>query len=59
MFYNQKNAMKKVNKIQNRSLHLTHMFPMHPFPTPENIRKTNGFLIFSVDRERVHWEQMG
>ena len=26
---------------------------------PENIRKPYGFLIFSVVRERVHWERMG
>ena len=25
----------------------------------ENIRKLKGFLMFSGDRERVHWEQMG
>ena len=31
-------------------------FPMHPFSTPENIRKPFGFLIFSGGRERVHWE---
>ena len=26
---------------------------------PENIRKPEGFLMFSEVRERVHWEQMG
>ena len=26
---------------------------------PKNIRKSNGFLMFSGGRERVHWEQMG
>ena len=26
---------------------------------PENIRKPYGFLMFSVGREKVHWEQMG
>ena len=30
---------------------LTQSFPMHPFCTPENIRKSEG-------RERVHWERM-
>ena len=29
-------------------IHLTHSFPIHPY----------GFLMFSVGRERVHWEQM-
>ena len=24
---------------------------------PENIRKPQGFLMFSGDRERVHWER--
>ena len=39
---------------------LTHWFPMHPFSTPPgNIRKTNSFLMFSGDKERVSWEQMG
>ena len=36
-------------------IHLTHLFPMHPFPTPT---KSYGFL-FSVGIERVHWEQIG
>ena len=31
---------------------------MHPYPTPENIRQSYGFLMFSGGRERVHWEQM-
>ena len=26
---------------------------------PENIKKRQGFLMFSEGRERVHWEQMG
>ena len=25
---------------------------------PENIRKSCGFLLFSGDREKVHWEEM-
>ena len=29
---------------------------MHPFSTPENIKKPYGF---SKVRERVHWERMG
>ena len=37
---------------------LTHLFPMHAFSTPENIRKPQGFLMFSGGRESVHWEQM-
>ena len=38
---------------------LTHLFPMHPSSTPENIRKMEGFLLFSGSREMVHWEEMG
>ena len=38
---------------------LTHLFPMHPFSSPENIRKPYGFLMFSGGRERMHWEEMG
>ena len=26
----------------------THLFPMHPFSTPENIKKPYGFLMFPV-----------
>ena len=37
---------------------LTRLFPMHAFSTPENIRKPQGFLMFSGGRESVHWEQM-
>ena len=37
---------------------LTHLFPMHLFSTPENIRKSYGFLMFSGGRESVYWEQM-
>ena len=37
---------------------LTHLFPMHLFSTPENIRKSYGFLMFSGGRENVYWEQM-
>ena len=35
---------------------LTHLFPMHSFSTSW---KPYGFLMFSGDRERVQWEQMG
>ena len=38
-----------VVKLELRKKRLTHLFPMHPY----------GFLMFSWDRERVHWEQMG
>ena len=37
---------------------LIHLFPMRPFPPPENIRKL-GFLMFLGGKERVNWEQMG
>ena len=36
---------------------MTRLFPMHPFLTPENVRKP--YLMFSWHRERVHWERMG
>ena len=36
---------------------LTHSLPMHPFFTPENIRKSYGFLVFWGGRERVHCER--
>ena len=33
---------------------LTHSLPMHPFSTPENIRKPSGFLILSeVEKESL------
>ena len=38
---------------------LTRLSLMHRFLPHENIRKPQGFLIFSWGRERVHWEQMG
>ena len=38
---------------------LTHLFPMTLSLPTENIRKPDGFLMFSGGRERVHWEQMG
>ena len=37
---------------------LIHLFAVHPFFTPENIRTLYGFL-FSGGRERMHWERMG
>ena len=38
-------------KFANRKSHtdLTHLFPVHPFSTPENIRKPYG--------EKIDWEQ--
>ena len=32
---------------------------MHPSLPLENIRKPQGFLMFTGGRERVRWEQMG
>ena len=32
---------------------LTHLFQMHPFSTPENIRKPYGFFMFSGGTKRV------
>ena len=39
-------------RIDERSfppVFITHLFPMHPFPAPENIRKPYNFLMFSGD----------
>ena len=36
--------------------YLTHLFPMHPCST---LRNSCGFLMFSRDREKVIWEQIG
>ena len=41
------------------AMFITHLFLVHPFPTPENIRETYGFPMFSGGRERLHLEQMG
>ena len=30
---------------------LTHLFPIHPFSTPENIRRPYGFRMFSGSKE--------
>ena len=38
---------------------LTHLFQIHPFSTPENIRNPYGFLMFSEVIERVQRKQMG
>ena len=38
---------------------LSHLFPIHPFSTPEKIKKPSGFLMISGGREREHWEQIG
>ena len=45
-------------RILRKMSALTHLFPVHPFLPPENIRKRYGFLTFPGGRERVHWEQM-
>ena len=45
--------------IDKRNINFTHLFPMHPFSTPENIGKPYGFPMFSGGRERVHLERMG
>ena len=56
-------SIDDLNKTQSQIrfiwVMLTHLFPMHSFPAPENIRKPQGFVMFSGGRERVHWEQMG
>ena len=36
---------------------LTHLFPMHPSLPPENIRKPYGFLVFSGDTGKLHWNK--
>ena len=45
--------------LNSQEYFLTRSFPMQPFSTPENIRKSYGFLMFSGSGEKVHWEQMG
>ena len=37
---------------------LTYLSPMQPFFTSLKHQKTLRFLMFSGNRERVHWEQM-
>ena len=37
---------------------LTRLFPVHFSLPPENIGKPQGFRMFSVGKEKVHWEQM-
>ena len=51
-------CQKFINRFQMkyRTTLLTHSSPMHTFPTPENIRKPYGFLMFSGGWERVHCE---
>ena len=39
--------------------YLTHSFPSTLSLIRQNIRKPNGFLMFSGGRERVYWERMG
>ena len=39
-------------------IYCSHLFPMQPFSITEN-RKPYGSLMFSGDRERVHWEKLG
>ena len=51
-----------VGQSQSSSLVIftfTPLFLMHPFSTPRKHEKTEGFLMFSGGRERVHWKQMG
>ena len=37
---------------------LTYLFSMHLSPSPKNIRKPLGFMMFSGGREWVHWERI-
>ena len=37
---------------------LNHSFPMHLFSTFWKHQKTLGFLMFSGNREKVHWEKI-
>ena len=43
-------------KIQflDQTANANSFFLMHPFSTPENIKKLKVFLMFSGGRERVH-----
>ena len=45
--------------VKNQTSYLTYLFPMYFSLTPANIRKFYSFLMFSGDKERVHWRQMG
>ena len=47
---------KSIKEYRDAFTSYTHLFPMHPFATSENIRKPEGFLMFSGGREWVHWE---
>ena len=42
----------------NANCSLTHLFPVHPRPTPRKHQTTCRFSDFSGGRERVHWERM-
>ena len=46
--------------IEHFQSFLNPFVPNAPFPyLLQNVRKPEGFLMFSGGRERVHWEQMG
>ena len=51
--YGANSYLRTLSKSGLIEVSLTHSFPMHPFSTPF------GFLMFSGDREGVHWERMG
>ena len=52
------NTVAAVNVIER--LLFNPIGPSVPFSlSPENIRKSYGFLMFSRGRERMHWERMG
>ena len=50
----------KIKEHKNKDFVINPFYPNLPFPyLPENIRTPYSFLMFSVGRERVYWEQMG
>ena len=57
--YKDFNLISKFLSDNKPSIFFNPFVPMHPFSTPENIRKPSGFLMFLEGRERVYWEQMG
>ena len=50
----------KIKEHKNKDFVINPFYPNPHFPyLPENIRTPYSFLMFSVGRERVYWEQIG
>ena len=52
------NLLRRIKDKVNLQL-LNHLFQMHPFSTPEKMKKPYDFFDVFNGKERVHWEQMG